>query len=197
MAVVRRIQRLRARGLTLRAIAAELNQAGVPTAQGGGSGTRRQCGGFSRGRAERRRRSPMFVPRSFGEALPSKRSQPMRPVSRGPLMPPGKDYSRINQGRKELIDHILVSAALVQPLGCDHGRSGHRRAAPFDQPGPERAPQPPSSDHAPVVATFANVQRDNGLSRHRELVASSCQVLDSGQLRPARRPADRSNREPG
>lgn len=33
-----------------------------------------------------------------------------------PLMPPGKDYSRINQGRKELIDHILVSAALVKPL---------------------------------------------------------------------------------
>jgi DNA invertase Pin-like site-specific DNA recombinase len=33
--IVRRIQRLRARGLSLRAIADELNQAGVPTAQGG------------------------------------------------------------------------------------------------------------------------------------------------------------------
>src|SRR3954471_4378993 len=33
-----------------------------------------------------------------------------------PLMPAGKDYSRINQGRKELIDHVLVSAALVKPL---------------------------------------------------------------------------------
>src|SRR6478672_2576202 len=33
--VVRRIQRLRARGLSLRAIADELNRAGVPTAQGG------------------------------------------------------------------------------------------------------------------------------------------------------------------
>jgi DNA invertase Pin-like site-specific DNA recombinase len=33
--VVRRIQRLRARGLSLRAIAAELNEARVPTAQGG------------------------------------------------------------------------------------------------------------------------------------------------------------------
>src|SRR5262249_57967523 len=31
-----------------------------------------------------------------------------------PLMPPGKDYSRIDQGRKELIDHILVSATLVK-----------------------------------------------------------------------------------
>jgi predicted extracellular nuclease len=35
-----------------------------------------------------------------------------------PLMPEGKNYSRINEGRKELIDHILVSAALVKPLGA-------------------------------------------------------------------------------
>src|SRR4029077_13283112 len=33
-----------------------------------------------------------------------------------PLMPEGKNYSRIFEGRKELIDHILVSAALVKPL---------------------------------------------------------------------------------
>jgi DNA invertase Pin-like site-specific DNA recombinase len=33
--VARRIKRLRARGLSLRAIAAALNDAGVPTAQGG------------------------------------------------------------------------------------------------------------------------------------------------------------------
>jgi alpha-D-ribose 1-methylphosphonate 5-triphosphate synthase subunit PhnL len=33
-----------------------------------------------------------------------------------PLMPSGRDYSRINQGRQELIDHILVSQALVTPL---------------------------------------------------------------------------------
>ena len=31
-------------------------------------------------------------------------------------MPEGKNYSRIFEGRKELIDHILVSAALVKPL---------------------------------------------------------------------------------
>jgi hypothetical protein len=31
-----------------------------------------------------------------------------------PLMPEGRDYSRINHGRRELIDHILVSAALVR-----------------------------------------------------------------------------------
>jgi hypothetical protein len=33
-----------------------------------------------------------------------------------PLTPPGKDYSRIDQRRKELIDHILVSAPLGRPL---------------------------------------------------------------------------------
>src|SRR5262249_18825740 len=33
-----------------------------------------------------------------------------------PLMPDGKNYSRIYEGRKELIDHILVSAALVKPI---------------------------------------------------------------------------------
>src|SRR3954469_18849106 len=33
-----------------------------------------------------------------------------------PLMPEGKNYPRVNQGRKELIDHILVSAQVVKPL---------------------------------------------------------------------------------
>jgi hypothetical protein len=33
-------------------------------------------------------------------------------------MPAGKDYSRVNQGRKELIDHILISAALVKPIAA-------------------------------------------------------------------------------
>ncbi|HZQ64446.1 MAG TPA: hypothetical protein VFA66_04380 [Gaiellaceae bacterium] len=31
-------------------------------------------------------------------------------------MPDGKNYSRINRGRKEPIDQILVSEALVKPL---------------------------------------------------------------------------------
>jgi len=33
-----------------------------------------------------------------------------------PLMPEGKNYSRVNQGRNELIGHILVSAQVVKPL---------------------------------------------------------------------------------
>ena len=69
-----------------------------------------------------------------------------------PRMPAGRDYSRINQGRKELIDHILVSAALVRRLQAVE--------AVIDEPLPSVTGNPaarrdePSSDHAPVVATF-------------------------------------------
>jgi endonuclease/exonuclease/phosphatase family metal-dependent hydrolase len=74
-----------------------------------------------------------------------------------PLMPEGKNYSRVNQGRKELIDHILVSAAIVKPL------TDITVEAVIDQPLPSITSDPsarrnaPSSDHAPVVATFANL----------------------------------------
>jgi endonuclease/exonuclease/phosphatase family metal-dependent hydrolase len=71
-----------------------------------------------------------------------------------PLMPAGRNYSRINQGRPELIDHILVSELLVRKV--DVGSVG----AVITQPLPSITPMPtarlnePSSDHAPVVATF-------------------------------------------
>jgi endonuclease/exonuclease/phosphatase family metal-dependent hydrolase len=71
-----------------------------------------------------------------------------------PLMPPGRDYSRINQGRAELIDHMLVSEALVRTVDVTSV------GAVLAQPLPSITPQPtarlnePSSDHAPVVATF-------------------------------------------
>ncbi len=70
-----------------------------------------------------------------------------------PLMPADKDYSRINQGRRELIDHILVSAALVHQVTSVE--------TVIDQPLPSITADPnarlsaPSSDHAPVVATFS------------------------------------------
>ncbi|HKP90624.1 MAG TPA: endonuclease/exonuclease/phosphatase family protein [Thermoleophilaceae bacterium] len=69
-----------------------------------------------------------------------------------PLMPPGKDHSRVNHGRPELIDHILVSAALVH--------KSPSAEAVIEQPLPSVTNDPtarhgaPSSDHAPVVATF-------------------------------------------
>jgi endonuclease/exonuclease/phosphatase family metal-dependent hydrolase len=74
-----------------------------------------------------------------------------------PLMPDGQNYSRVNAGRKELIDHVLVSAALLKPL------TAVSVAAIFPEPLPSITTDPtlrrnqPSSDHAPIVASFANI----------------------------------------
>lgn len=72
-----------------------------------------------------------------------------------PLMPEGKNYSRINQGRKELIDHILVSAALVKPLDSITVETVIDQQLPSITSDPNARRDQPSSDHAPVVATFA------------------------------------------
>jgi endonuclease/exonuclease/phosphatase family metal-dependent hydrolase len=74
-----------------------------------------------------------------------------------PLMPAGRDYSRINQGRPELIDHILVSNALVTKV--DVNSVGAVIAQPLSSitPVPTTRLNDPSSDHAPVVATFTGL----------------------------------------
>ena len=74
-----------------------------------------------------------------------------------PLMPEGKDYSRVNQGRKELIDHILVSAALVKPLDTIRIEAVIAQPLPSITTDPNARRDQPSSDHAPVVTTFANL----------------------------------------
>jgi endonuclease/exonuclease/phosphatase family metal-dependent hydrolase len=74
-----------------------------------------------------------------------------------PLMPEGKNYSRINQGRKELIDHILVSAALVKPLHSISVEAVTTQQLPSIATDPNARRDQPSSDHAPVVATFATL----------------------------------------
>jgi hypothetical protein len=77
---------------------------------------------------------------------------PQRLWDVGYAMPPPNNFSRINQGRPELIDHILVSHALVGHL---HGAA----TVPLDVPSvgaqPSTAPRTdPPSDHRPVVAQF-------------------------------------------
>ena len=67
-------------------------------------------------------------------------------------MVPPDNYSRINQGRKELIDHVLVSHAMV-------GHLTDAATVPLDVPSvgvePRIAPRTdPPSDHRPVVARF-------------------------------------------
>jgi endonuclease/exonuclease/phosphatase family metal-dependent hydrolase len=74
-----------------------------------------------------------------------------------PLMPEGKNYSRVNHGRKELIDHILVSAALVKPLNSVSAETIIDQPLPSVTEDPNARKNEPSSDHAPVVATFAQI----------------------------------------
>jgi endonuclease/exonuclease/phosphatase family metal-dependent hydrolase len=73
-----------------------------------------------------------------------------------PLIPESRRYSRIHNGSKELIDHILVSQELLP---------GHPRRVPgvdsfVDDPLPSVTDDPverrgkPGSDHSPVIATF-------------------------------------------
>lgn len=70
----------------------------------------------------------------------------------GYAMTPPNDYSRINQGRHELIDHILVSHAMITRLTT-------AETVPLDVPSigvqPQTAPRTsPPSDHRPVLARF-------------------------------------------
>ncbi|GAB1690838.1 endonuclease/exonuclease/phosphatase family protein [Krasilnikovia sp. M28-CT-15] len=75
-----------------------------------------------------------------------------------PLMPPGHDYSRINSGRTELIDHILVSHALVSPLSAVTAHAIiDTSLTSIDPSDPEARRDSPASDHAPVLATFTNL----------------------------------------
>jgi endonuclease/exonuclease/phosphatase family metal-dependent hydrolase len=74
-----------------------------------------------------------------------------------PLMPDGKNYSRKYEGRGELIDHILVSAALVKPLQSIKVEAVTAAHIPSIGADPNTRRDQPSSDHSPVVATFANL----------------------------------------
>jgi len=68
----------------------------------------------------------------------------------------GRRRCRVNQGRKELIDHILVSAALVKPLEAIGVEPIIDQPLPSIGQDPNARRNAPSSDHAPVVASFAD-----------------------------------------
>jgi endonuclease/exonuclease/phosphatase family metal-dependent hydrolase len=77
---------------------------------------------------------------------------PQRLWDVGYAMTPPNDYSRINQGRRELIDHILVSHALVGHLA---GASTVPLVVPSIGVHPDLAPRTnPPSDHRPVLTHF-------------------------------------------
>lgn len=69
-----------------------------------------------------------------------------------PLIPPGQRYSRVNSGRRELIDHVLVSHRLVHRVtAAGTGLPGEGPPAlPSVGPDPAERRGAPGSDHAPV-----------------------------------------------
>ncbi|WP_329048821.1 endonuclease/exonuclease/phosphatase family protein [Amycolatopsis sp. NBC_01488] len=67
-------------------------------------------------------------------------------------IPAGERYSRVSNGRRELIDHILVSHALLAPLPDVH--IPHEQDLPSVTGNPATHVGKPGSDHAPVVASF-------------------------------------------
>lgn len=68
-----------------------------------------------------------------------------------PLMPRDRRYSRIFRGRRELIDHILVSHALVKNVEAVDTASGE---PPSITEHPTTRRDQAASDHLPVVARF-------------------------------------------
>jgi hypothetical protein len=69
-----------------------------------------------------------------------------------PLIPADRQYSRIFEGRRELIDHILISPALLKKTTGLDTISG--AALPSISTTPTPITTRPFSDHAMVVATL-------------------------------------------
>lgn len=66
------------------------------------------------------------------------------------LIPEDERFSRIFAGQRELIDHILVSQALIGHVTEVHAVHDRRLPSVGEDPGPRRAAN--DSDHAPVLA---------------------------------------------
>jgi endonuclease/exonuclease/phosphatase family metal-dependent hydrolase len=77
---------------------------------------------------------------------------PWRLWNLAPLIPEAERYSRIYRGRRELIDHILVSRALLERVTTVRSLVTRRLQSVDDFPTRRR--DAPDSDHAPVLATI-------------------------------------------
>jgi hypothetical protein len=81
-----------------------------------------------------------------GERVPDQ-GEPWRLWNVAPLIPDEQRFSRIYRGRRELIDHVLVSRALLERIG-DAGTVAHDLPSVHDDPRVRR--NVAGSDHAPV-----------------------------------------------
>ncbi|GII58011.1 nuclease [Planotetraspora thailandica] len=88
-----------------------------------------------------------------GERRPD-RGDAWRLWNLAPLLPDGERYSRVYHDRVELIDHILVSRAVLGRVEAVHALVGHGLPSVGDQPGARR--DAADSDHAPLVATLSD-----------------------------------------
>lgn len=72
-----------------------------------------------------------------------------------PLIPEDQRFSRVYRGRRELIDHLLVSHALVGDVrSVTTGSPDVLAATPSITDDPDLRRDAPGSDHRPVVATL-------------------------------------------
>lgn len=68
-----------------------------------------------------------------------------------PLIPEEQRYSRVYRGRRELIDHLMVSHALLEAIAEVTTGTG---ATPSVTDNPKERRDAPHSDHRPVVTTL-------------------------------------------
>jgi endonuclease/exonuclease/phosphatase family metal-dependent hydrolase len=71
-----------------------------------------------------------------------------------PRIPAEQRFSRIYRGRKELIDHIFVSHALVGKINQDHVTTDAAGPTPSIDDDPTQRRGAPGSDHRPVLASI-------------------------------------------
>ncbi|MGH4002163.1 MAG: endonuclease/exonuclease/phosphatase family protein, partial [Pseudonocardiaceae bacterium] len=71
-----------------------------------------------------------------------------------PKIPEAERYSRVYQGRNELIDHILVSKAILDKVTAVSAGSAKLGQTPSVNDDPKSRKDKPGSDHRPVVADF-------------------------------------------
>jgi predicted extracellular nuclease len=83
------------------------------------------------------------------------KGDPQRLWDLAPRIPADQRYSRIYRGRKELIDHIFVSHALVTKIAQDHVTTDAAGPTPSIDDDPTQRRGAAGSDHRPVLATIA------------------------------------------